>query len=147
MTTYTAGLKKVGRFWKVYVRELDRTTQVVRLSEVEDAVRDLVNLLTDEPKSSIMVDRNFILADSLRRRIDEARTRRAEAEALAKKASADMRQAARQLRAEGYTVRDVGEVLNLSYQRAQQLSAAESVKATAHRRKYDPNAEYGNRVR
>ena len=134
MTTYTARVKKVGRFWEVYVPELDRTTQVVRLDEVKETVRDLANLLTDESRRSIKVARDFMLADALRKRIEEARAHRVQAEDLARKASADMRRAAREMRAEGYTVRDVGEVLDLSYQRVQQLTAGPVTRTSSRRR-------------
>jgi hypothetical protein len=46
--TYTAVVRRAGRWWEITVPELPagRVTQARRLADVDDTVRDLVSLMT-----------------------------------------------------------------------------------------------------
>ena len=51
--TYTATAVREGRWWSIYVPEVDRHTQARRQSEIEPMARDLISIMTDLPAKSI----------------------------------------------------------------------------------------------
>ncbi|MGH8906220.1 MAG: type II toxin-antitoxin system HicB family antitoxin [Egibacteraceae bacterium] len=121
MTTYTAHVTRDGRFWLVYVPEVDRHTQARHLREVDVMARDLVAVMTDADPSTIEVVVDVRMPDEVAThlaRAAELRERSREAQA---EAAAELRQAARRLRAAGMPLRDIGQLLDVSYQRAHQL--------------------------
>lgn len=121
MKTYTAVCEREGKWWVVTVPELERggVTQVRRIDQVEETVRDLVLLMTGEEPGEIVVDprlekelaAELAAAKTLRGKFEELRTRAAEAQL----------RIARNLWNAGFTHRDIGQLLGVSHQRAQQL--------------------------
>ncbi|MGH8774968.1 MAG: type II toxin-antitoxin system HicB family antitoxin [Jiangellaceae bacterium] len=97
--TIHARVQRSGRYWAVYVPEVDRWTQARHLREVDPMARDLAALMLD------------VEADTLRIDITIATPA----------AAAELRAAARELYDAGLTLRDIGKVLDVSYQRAHQL--------------------------
>jgi hypothetical protein len=61
MTTYHAEVERDGRFWRVRVPDIDRSTQARSLSEAEAMVRDLIAIMTDVPQNSFDVDMSIFL--------------------------------------------------------------------------------------
>jgi hypothetical protein len=120
---YTARCRREGRWWVVEVPELGHTTQARRLDKVEEMVRSLVRMFTDDDPSSatVMVDVAFA-DDSTRVEVELARDSRTRAAAAQREAAERLTRAARLLSAQGFSVRDIGVLLGLSYQRAQQLT-------------------------
>jgi hypothetical protein len=55
--TYTAVVRRAGRWWEITVPELPsgRVTQARRLADVDDTVRDLVSLMTGLDRAHIGV--------------------------------------------------------------------------------------------
>jgi len=120
---YTARCQREGRWWVVEVPELGHTTQARRLDKVEEMVRSLVQMFTDDDPSSaaVTVDVAFV-DDNTRVEVELARDSRTRAAAAQREAMERLTQAARLLSAQGFSVRDIGVLLGLSYQRAQQLT-------------------------
>lgn len=120
---YTARCHREGRWWVVEVPELGHTTQARRLDKVEEMVRSLVQMFADDDPSSatVTVDVAFV-DDNTRVEVELARDSRARAAAAQREAAERLTQAARLLSAQGFSVRDIGVLLGLSYQRAQQLT-------------------------
>jgi DUF2075 family protein len=120
---YTARCHREGRWWIVEVPELGHTTQARRLDKVEGMVRSLVQMFTDDDPSSatVTVDVAFV-DDNTRVGVELARDSRTRAAVAQREATERLTQAARLLSAQGFSVRDIGVLLGLSYQRAQQLT-------------------------
>lgn len=56
MSRDTARVTRDGRFWLIYVPEIDRHTQARHLREIDTMARDLVAVMTDETPESIDLD-------------------------------------------------------------------------------------------
>lgn len=122
----TAVVQRVGKWWAVEVPEIPGLfTQAKRLDHVEEMVKDAAALLTGEPEDSFEVEVQVDTSNpQLNYLINEAKANTREAARLQAEASEKSRQAASELATEGLTVREIGEVLGLSFQRAHQLLAA-----------------------
>lgn len=125
MTAYTARCTREGKWWVIDVPEIRRASQARRLDQVEAVVRDLVGLVTDEDPEQVRVTVVPLVPSSVAELIDRSRKARAEAEAYAAEALRLNRAAVSELAGQGWTVRDIGRVLGVSFQRAQQLLTAD----------------------
>jgi predicted RNase H-like HicB family nuclease len=125
--TYRVTAERDGRWWLVRVPEVPTAfTQVRRLDQAEAMARDVLSLLLDLPEDSFDVRVEPVVPPEIAQDLDEARRLRREAKEVAEQAGARVRHAARVLASEGLTVRDIGVILGVSYQRAQQLLAENS---------------------
>lgn len=137
MHTYQVNVTREGKWWMVTVPELDRfvgadgainlstTTQARRLVEVRSQAVDFICTVTDAAPSEVGV-RITIAVDGIdvTTRAEKAARNRELAEQHAAAAQTEARELARELAAHGVAVRDVGEVLGVSFQRAQQMISA-----------------------
>ena len=124
MKTYHANASRDGRFWLVHIREIDQYTQGRNLAEVEPMARDLLALWLEIPEDSFHVDVHVELPDDVRHHLELAAKYAADSAHAQAQAARERRLAARELKAKGLTVRDIGAALGVSYQRAQQLVSA-----------------------
>jgi predicted RNase H-like HicB family nuclease len=121
-TTYVAHAIRDGGWWAIEVPELPGVfTQARRLDQAEAMVRDVVSLWLEVPEDSFDVDIIPELGD-LTAQVAQARAAKHKAEQAEREASTAMRQAAARLLDTGLTLRDAGAVLDVSYQRVQQLT-------------------------
>jgi hypothetical protein len=104
----------------------------VQLSQVEAMTRDALALFLDVPARSfeVVVVPDLRGADAAL--LDQARSERSQAEALQRSAVGKARKLAVRLHNRGLPLRDIGALLGVSFQRAQQL-IVEEAEAT-HRR-------------
>ena len=121
MNIYHAVATRDGRYWLVHVPELDQYTQARTISEVEPMARDLISLIQDVPDDSFQIERQVDLPESVRHYLELADKYAAEAAWHQSEAANQRRFAAREMRAQGMTFRDIGAALGISHQRAQQL--------------------------
>jgi predicted RNase H-like HicB family nuclease len=135
MSTYTARAERdEGGWWAVSVAELPGVfTQARRLDQVEELVRDAIALWLETPTRSVDVSVEASVPD-LDREIEEVALARRRAEELREEASARSRQLASELARRGFTVRDIGQVLGVSHQRAAQLLDKKAVGKPVKRR-------------
>ncbi|CDZ87302.1 hypothetical protein QM787_20175 [Rhodococcus ruber] len=116
---YTAQVTRDDGWWSVHVPEVDRTTQARHLREVKEMAADLVHIMTGSPVDEIEIE--IELPEDLAAAVREFHAaQHAAEEARARAASAQVA-AARALQARGATLRDIGEVLGVSFQRVHQL--------------------------
>ena len=118
---YSATAERDGKVWLVHVPEVDRYTQARSLREAGVMAADLVAIMTDSDPGSFDVTVTVELPSAARtylERAHEQRERAAEANAAAADYS---RKAARELADAGLTMRDIGQALGVSHQRAHQL--------------------------
>lgn len=119
----TAHATRSEGWWAVEVPEVDGLfTQARRLDQIPDMVRDAAELLDGIAPESLEVN---VIPDVPHRAVaEQARELAERARATQEEASRTMRHAARSLAKDGLTVRDIGEMLNVSFQRAQKLLSA-----------------------
>lgn len=120
--TYKVQASRDGRFWFLEVPELGQATQARHTQEVEEMVRDLIAIHTDSDPGSFDVAVEYVLPAKVVEARSEADRLRRVAEESNAAAAAKSREAANLLRSQGLTVRDIGAVLGVSHQRAQQLT-------------------------
>ena len=120
-TTWDVTAEPVGRFWHISVAGLEGATQAKKSSEIDAMVRDFISEMTGEKSSRIKINLSVRLPKDVSRALLEAQKLREEADQARKEASFKVGLAARLLKDDGYTVRDIGLALGVSFQRAQQL--------------------------
>lgn len=120
----TAKAERSEKWWAVEVPEIPGLfTQARRLDQVPAMVKDAAALMTGQPEDSFQVIMQVHVHNAaLQALVREALAKSAEAARLQAEASEKTRTAARCLaQDEGLTVREIGEVLGVSHQRAHQL--------------------------
>jgi hypothetical protein len=121
LKTYHADVDRDGTVWRVRVPEVQRTTQARSLREVEPMARDLVAIMDDIPADSFRLNVHITLPPDVAAELERSAVLREEAVRAQAEAAQLSRQAARHLRDRGLSLRDVGEALGVSFQRAKQL--------------------------
>jgi predicted RNase H-like HicB family nuclease len=111
----------------VHVPEIDALTQARSLKEAERMARSIIAVTLDVAPDSFDVELAVGPVGDLADVSAEAKTvadLRAQAERQEREASARAAALAKRLASQGVSVRDIGAVLSISFQRAQQLVAA-----------------------
>ena len=145
MNTYTALVSRDGKFWHIEVPEIDRVTQARTINEVDDMARELIAIMTGAEPGAVGLDVRIQLPDSVEAHLSEVeRARDAEAEARSR-AATELRAAAAELKNAGLSVRELGAVLGVSYQRASQLTSSAG-KQDADGQKHTPVEEIQERT-
>ena len=137
MHTYQVHVIHEDRWWMITVPELDSyqgadgavnvstTTQARRFSDIAPMARDFIATVTDSAPSAIAMDITVTVNGiDVTGRAGKARHDRELADRYAAAARSESESLARDLASNGIAVRDIGEVLGLSFQRAQQLVAS-----------------------
>ena len=121
----TANAERSGGWWAVEVPEVPGLfTQAKRLDQVDSMVRDAAALLTGQPEDSFEVVIEPKVPERVALTLKRSHELTAEAARLQREAAEDARKAAELMRSEGMTVRDIGQVMGLSFQRVSQILAA-----------------------
>lgn len=117
-----AELGRSGRWWVIAVPDVSGAhTQVRRLAEAEEVARELISLMTNQPADSFSIEVDVLLPEDVRRDLDQSAKLREQAAHTQARAAQLTRHAARLLRERGLPLRDVGQALGVSIQRAKQL--------------------------
>jgi hypothetical protein len=124
VSVYTARCSREDDWWLVDVPELGHLTQVRRLAEVDSAVRSLVGLFTDDDPAEVSVETQLDIPEHVHADLKRAQDLRHAADEMHAEASRLTRDSAEELSAKGYSLRDIGLVVGVSYQRIQQLLQA-----------------------
>lgn len=118
---YSVDVRRGDRYWLVEVSAVGRTTQARSLREVGPMARDLIAVMTDADPADVELEVNVAVPEGAAAHWRQSAELHAEAARLRAQAAAEAGAAARHLRELGLTVRDIGAVLDVSYQRADQL--------------------------
>lgn len=123
MTNYRAEVTRDGKWWMVSIPELDGLTQARRLGETEQMAREFIAVTTGQPIEEVSVELTINVpgVENAGTRADAIRRERAEAAALEARAIAESKRLAQDLAAKSVPVRDIGEILGVTFQRASQL--------------------------
>ena len=121
---YDVTVRRDGRFWYIEIPALDGATQVRNLSEVDEMAKDYIAEVTGTPASRIELGVTIELSAEVQAHLAAASALRDEEAHARTRAAEESRAAARALKSQGLTVREVGAALGVSHQRAQQLISA-----------------------
>jgi hypothetical protein len=123
---YTANVTREGRWWMVAVPQIDALTQARRLGEAGTMARELIALVLEvEPDSfDVTVEIVSVAGVDVRDRLAEIERERTEAADLERRLAQHTRSLARDLAERDVPQRDIGAILGVSHQPAQQLLAS-----------------------
>jgi hypothetical protein len=122
MTAFTVTAERGTRWWVLQCVEYPGAiSEVARLDQAEASIREAIAFVAGVPEDSFEVHVQPVLPDSIREHIATAERLREESREANRGAAEEVRAAARALQAQGLSLRDVGTVLEVSYQRAHQL--------------------------
>ncbi|PZE24650.1 hypothetical protein [Curtobacterium sp. MCLR17_042] len=121
-TTYDVHVHREGKFWAIDVPGVG-FTQATRLTEVEETARDMVALTTEVEEDSFDLAVDIVIPSNAKEHVKQARALREEAARIQAKAALESALSAAVLKEDGLTYREIGLVLEVSHQRAQQLAS------------------------
>lgn len=111
-----------GPWWVTECAEVGAVSQVRRIDQAADDIREAIAYLSDLPEDGFDIEVTPVLPDAFWEAMRGAEDQR-DVAAAANRAAAELNQrAARVLRDEGLTLRDVGHLMGVSHQRAAQLA-------------------------
>jgi hypothetical protein len=123
--TYTSQAHKEGRWWIVQNdQHPGALSQVKRLDLAAEAQREAIAFVAGVPASSVDVEVRASVSPEIDRQLAEAKALRIEALLSETRAAAMRESLAKKLEADGFTLREIGILLGVSYQRAHQLKTA-----------------------
>ncbi len=122
---YKATVIREDRWWMVRIPEIGGLTQARRLSEAKSMARSLIAITLDVPADSFDVDVEVEKVGTVKvaERTAQLRATRETAARLDREVQTDAESLARDLASEGIPLRDIGDILGISYQRAHQIIA------------------------
>lgn len=124
MTTYTVTAERSGKWWALQAKEAPGAlSQVSRLDQA-DQIREAIAFVTGEAEEDITINLVPVLPREVEHHLEEAKRLREVSAQANSDSAAEARAAARALREANITVRDIGRIMSVSHQRAQQLVSA-----------------------
>ncbi|WP_072687201.1 HicB family toxin-antitoxin system [Rhodococcus marinonascens] len=123
MKIYAVDVTREGKWWMVSIPELDGLTQARRFSEAELMAREFIAVDTGTPIADVAVSVSVAVGaiSDAGARADEIRREREQAAELEARVLAESKRLAHDLAAQQVPVRDIGELLGVTFQRASQL--------------------------
>jgi hypothetical protein len=119
--TYHADVARDGRFWLIRIPEIGRSTQAIRYKDVAAMAGELIEIMTGLGGQEYNLHIKVTLPAGVKDHLARAEVLREEAERKNTEAALERRAAVRELLAQGLTQREAAEVLDLSFQRVNQL--------------------------
>jgi len=121
--TYTVATERSGSWWAFSVPEIPGAHgQAKRLDQVRDEARDVISMMLDAPEDSFDLELSVKLDPRMEHALDEAKIARDQFETYQRIAQEKLRVAAEQFKdVAGLSVRDIGSLLNVSFQRISQI--------------------------
>lgn len=121
MRRVTVTAERGATAWVLESQEAGAVSQCKRLSQVDEEMREAIAYQLGVPADEIEIDLQVITPAGYRELAAEAARLRHQAETAAAEAAAAQRAAARVLAEQHLSVRDIGTLMGVSYQRAHQL--------------------------
>lgn len=118
---YTAKAHKEGRWWVVEIPELDSAGQAAKISEVQQAAEEVIELLTDQTPGSYSLNVDFIIPEPVKLEWEESKYKEKVAREEQANAAQLARQAVQKLKKSGYSQKEIAALLAVSPQRVSQL--------------------------
>ncbi|MBT2502964.1 hypothetical protein [Curtobacterium sp. ISL-83] len=122
-STYDVHVHREGKFWAIDVPGVGYS-QATRLTSVEETARDMIAATKEVAEDSFDVSVDIVIPSTVKDHINQARELHAQAARIQAQAAFESAQSAAVLKQDGLTYREIGLVLEVSHQRAQQLATA-----------------------
>jgi predicted RNase H-like HicB family nuclease len=121
--TYTVATERSGNWWAFSIPEIPGAHgQAKRLEQVRDEARDVISMMLDTEPDSFDVSLSVKLDPRIEHALDEAKAARQEFDNYQRAAQEKLRLAAEQIKeVGGLSVRDIGSLLEVSFQRISQI--------------------------
>ena len=123
MSTHQVRAERGDRYWVVSI-DGQPMTQAKRQNDIEPMARDWLAAMHDRDPQSFDLAVEVVMPSAAREHLDRAKTLRETADRARSEAARETAAAALALHEAGLTVREIGPLLEVSHQRAQQLVAA-----------------------
>lgn len=124
--TYRVLTKRSGDWWAIQVPELDGVfSQARRLDQVEAMARDAIALMVEVPEDSFDLEMAVSAPESLSDLLEAYRRERDVADKSSIRAAELAVEIVSRADDEHLTVRDLGELMRLSFQRVQQIRSSQ----------------------
>lgn len=121
MSTYTVTAERSGKWWVLQAKEAPGAiSQVARLDQAEQII-EAISFVTGEAESDIEITVIPIIPREAEQHMTEAKRLRDIAAQANTDSAKEARAAAQALRGANITLRDIGKIMSVSHQRAQQL--------------------------
>lgn len=127
MKNYKVTISREGKWWMVAIPEIDGLTQARTIKEAHEMAKEYIAATLDIPMDSfgIHVQAERIgTVEHVTQILEDIKIERAQAEKMEREANDRARQLAKELAAQDVTLRDIGELFEVSHQRAHQLVKA-----------------------
>ena len=123
MKTYTVTTERSGNWWAFSVPEIPGAHgQAKRLEQVRDEARDVISMMLDAEPDSFDLALSVRLDPRIEHALDEAKAARQELDGYQRAAQEKLRLAAEQIKeVGGLSIRDIGSLLDVSFQRISQI--------------------------
>jgi len=122
VSRYTVTAERSDKWWSLQCVEVPGAiSQVAKLDQAADMIREAIAFVADVPEESIEIDVQPVLPRPVRSALEAADKARSEAARLTTRAAVDVRRAAVLLHADKLTNREIGVALGVSHQRVNQL--------------------------
>lgn len=123
MNHYKIEVTRDGKWWMISIPDLDGLTQARRISEIEDMAREYIAVTTGTRLDEVAISHIEIEVGDIDAGVwaEAIREERDQAAELASHALEESRRLARELAERQVPVRDIGELLGVTFQRASQL--------------------------
>ena len=123
--SYRVEVVRSGNWWAITVPGLQGVfSQARRLDQVEARTREAIALMLDIDEADVgELDVCVVPPEGVAALLKEMKESEASAAAANERAAALRRQVARQLRDDGYPMRDIGRLAGISHQRVSQILA------------------------
>ncbi len=121
--TYTVTTERSGSWWAFSVPEIPGAHgQARRLEQVRDEARDVISMMLDAESDSFDVSLSIKLDPRIEHALDEAKAARKDLDSYQRVAQEKLRLAAEQIKeVGGLSIRDIGSLLDVSFQRISQI--------------------------
>jgi predicted RNase H-like HicB family nuclease len=122
--TYDVALTREGKWWMVSIPEIYGLTQARTIKEAHDMARDYIAVTLDVPAQSFEIHvhaEKIGTVEHVTQLLEDIKIARAQADALERRATEGARSLARALAAQELPLREIGAVMGVSHQRADQL--------------------------
>lgn len=120
----SATATRTGNMWTVNIEEINQGTQTESIRNAHRIAHALAVKKTGLAPDEVTIELTVELPTETAHQWEKAKTKEMEAKATAALAAKLSRQVVQDLQAQGCTFHDIGEMLGISHQRAQQLASS-----------------------
>lgn len=116
-----ANAYKEGKWWMVSIPEIDGLTQAKTIAQIPEQATDLAAIILDVPADQVAVNISYKLPEEAAAADQSWKAAQAQLADAKAKVDATLAELARTLKAQGYTLKDIGALTGYTFQRVSQI--------------------------